>query len=108
MPELSTLPRLLLRNAKDFARRTAIREKDRGIWQSYTWVDYLTHVRDFGLGLARACAQVHQVARAQNSDPIGDSGHRSQIVRGDRGEGSVEGADRGAGGTCDDDGIGHG
>jgi long-chain acyl-CoA synthetase len=50
--ELATLPRLLLRNAKDFAKRTAIREKDRGIWQSYTWTDYLEHVRDFALGLA--------------------------------------------------------
>ena len=52
MSELVTLPRLLLRNAKDFARRTAIREKDRGIWQSYTWADYLAHVRDLALGLA--------------------------------------------------------
>jgi long-chain acyl-CoA synthetase len=50
--ELVTLPRLLLRNAKDLARHTAIREKDRGIWQSYTWADYLAHVRDFALGLA--------------------------------------------------------
>jgi long-chain acyl-CoA synthetase len=50
--ELVTLPRLLLRNAKDFGRRTAIREKDRGIWQSYTWAEYLAHVRDFALGLA--------------------------------------------------------
>ena len=52
MSELTTLPRLLLRNAKEFAGRTAIREKDRGIWQSYTWSAYLEHVRDFALGLA--------------------------------------------------------
>ena len=52
MSELGTLPRLLLRNAKEFPRRTAIREKDRGIWQSYTWGEYLAHVRDFALGLA--------------------------------------------------------
>ena len=52
MADLSTLPRLLQRNARDFARRTAIREKDRGIWQSYTWAEYQTHVRDFALGLA--------------------------------------------------------
>jgi long-chain acyl-CoA synthetase len=50
--ELTTLPRMLQRNAKDFARRTAIREKDRGIWQSYTWAEYQVHVRDFALGLA--------------------------------------------------------
>ena len=52
MTELTTLPRLLVRNAQEFARRTAIREKDRGIWQSYTWADYHAHVRDFALGLA--------------------------------------------------------
>jgi long-chain acyl-CoA synthetase len=51
-PELTTLPRLLLRNARDLAARPAIREKDRGIWQSYTWRAYHDHVRDFTLGLA--------------------------------------------------------
>jgi long-chain acyl-CoA synthetase len=50
--ELATLPRLLLRNAKELATRAAIREKDRGIWQSYTWAQYHAHVRDFALGLA--------------------------------------------------------
>src|SRR5262245_32036769 len=50
--ELATLPRLLVRNASDFAGRTAIREKDRGIWQSYTWAEYLANVRDFALGMA--------------------------------------------------------
>jgi long-chain acyl-CoA synthetase len=52
MAELSTLPRLLLRNAREFPRRTAIREKDRGIWQAWTWRDYHDHVRNFALGLA--------------------------------------------------------
>ncbi len=52
MAELATLSRLLLRNAKEFGTRTAIREKDRGIWQSYTWAEYHAHVRDFALGLA--------------------------------------------------------
>src|SRR5262249_50941571 len=52
MAELTTLPRLLLRNAREFPRRTALREKDRGIWQAWTWSDYLQHVRHFALGLA--------------------------------------------------------
>ena len=52
MAELSTLPRLLLRNAREMPQRTAVREKDRGIWQSWTWRDYHDHVRDFALGLA--------------------------------------------------------
>jgi long-chain acyl-CoA synthetase len=49
---LSTLPRLLLRNAREFPTRTAMREKDRGIWQAWTWRQYHDHVRDFALGLA--------------------------------------------------------
>jgi long-chain acyl-CoA synthetase len=50
--ELQTLPRLLLRNARDLAERPAIREKDRGIWQTWTWGRYCAEVRDFALGLA--------------------------------------------------------
>jgi long-chain acyl-CoA synthetase len=52
MADLTTLPRLLLRNAREFPRRAAMREKDRGIWQAWTWQRYAEHVRDFALGLA--------------------------------------------------------
>ena len=52
MADLATLPRLLRRNAQELARRTAIREKDRGIWQSCSWAEYHAQVRDFALGLA--------------------------------------------------------
>jgi long-chain acyl-CoA synthetase len=48
----TTLPRLLRRNAETMADRPAIREKDRGIWQTFTWTDYWREVRDFALGLA--------------------------------------------------------
>jgi long-chain acyl-CoA synthetase len=50
--ELTTLPRLLRRNAAELRDRPAIREKDRGIWQTHTWAQYYDHVRDFALGLA--------------------------------------------------------
>jgi long-chain acyl-CoA synthetase len=36
----TTLPRLLRRNATTMAERPAIREKNRGIWQTYTWSQY--------------------------------------------------------------------
>ena len=52
MAELGTLPRLLQRNAREFGQRPAMREKDRGIWQTFTWREYHDHVRDFALGLA--------------------------------------------------------
>jgi long-chain acyl-CoA synthetase len=50
--ELDTLPRLLQRNAREFGERPAMREKDRGIWQTFSWREYHDHVRDFALGLA--------------------------------------------------------
>src|SRR5262244_1449346 len=53
MEEGTTLPRLLLRNAQRFGlRKAAMREKDRGIWQTYSWADALTQVKAFALGLA--------------------------------------------------------
>lgn len=55
LPEVSssdTLPKLLVRNARKFAHsKVALREKEFGLWQSFTWQDYLDHVRYFCLGL---------------------------------------------------------
>jgi long-chain acyl-CoA synthetase len=47
-----TLPRLLRRNAEMMATRPAMREKNHGIWQTFTWAQYWSEVRDFALGLA--------------------------------------------------------
>ena len=48
-----TFPHILLENTRKFpAGKIAMREKDYGIWQSYSWQDYLDQVRDFALGLA--------------------------------------------------------
>src|SRR5712691_8633921 len=47
-----TLPQLLRRNAERTPDRPALREKDRGIWQTYSWRRYWEEVRDFALGLA--------------------------------------------------------
>jgi long-chain acyl-CoA synthetase len=46
-----TFPKLLLRNAKTFATRPAMREKDLGIWQTWTWADVLEEVRALSVGL---------------------------------------------------------
>src|SRR5213594_5253597 len=40
------------RNAEQYGSRPAMREKDRGIWQTYTWRQYRGQVRDLALGLA--------------------------------------------------------
>jgi len=47
-----TFPKLLLRNARIYAKRPAMREKDLGIWQAWTWKDMLVEVRNLALGLA--------------------------------------------------------
>jgi long-chain acyl-CoA synthetase len=50
---LDTVPKLLLRNAAEFGTRPAIRHKDLGIWQSWTWAQVRDQVRDFALGLRK-------------------------------------------------------
>jgi long-chain acyl-CoA synthetase len=47
-----TLPKVLLRNASVFAKRPAIRLKDLGIWQTWTWESALEEVRAFAIGLS--------------------------------------------------------
>lgn len=50
---IDTFPKILLDNAKKFPpTKIAMREKDYGVWQSYSWQDSLDQVRDFALGLA--------------------------------------------------------
>lgn len=46
-----TFPQLLLERAKELGERTALREKDHGIWQSISWNQVLEHVRYFCQGL---------------------------------------------------------
>ncbi|MEE2694105.1 MAG: AMP-binding protein [Pseudomonadota bacterium] len=50
--ELRTFPKLLVRLAASRGNEIAIREKDFGIWQSWTWRDYLIEARSLAGGLA--------------------------------------------------------
>ena len=47
----ATLPQFLVRNARTHSAAPALREKDRGIWQEWTWADYRDHVQAIALGL---------------------------------------------------------
>ncbi len=47
-----TFPKLLLKNARVRGDRVAYREKDFGIWQSWTWAEVLDEVRALTCGLA--------------------------------------------------------
>ena len=49
---MTTLPKLLERNAQQDPEGAGIREKTRGVWQTYSWAAYRDNVRDFALGLA--------------------------------------------------------
>ena len=51
MDDLDTFPKLLVRNAREFSAKTALREKEFGIWRSLSWQQYHDRVRDFSLGL---------------------------------------------------------
>ncbi len=48
---LDTIPKLLLRNATRFGDKPACREKEYGIWQSWTWSNVAEEVNAFALGL---------------------------------------------------------
>ncbi|MDQ7783623.1 MAG: AMP-binding protein [Desulfomonilaceae bacterium] len=51
-PNPDTLPKVLRQRALHIGdRQVAMRVKDRGIWQGYTWKDYFERVRDLCLGL---------------------------------------------------------
>src|SRR5271167_4548412 len=63
-----TLPLLLRRNAATMAGRPAIREKSRGIWQTYSWARYCQEVSGFALGLA-----AHGFRRGDKLAVIGDN-----------------------------------
>ena len=49
---LDTVSKLLIHNAVAIAERPAIRHKDFGIWQTWTWFETLEQVRAFSAGLA--------------------------------------------------------
>jgi long-chain acyl-CoA synthetase len=68
MSDATTLPRMLRRNAQTMAERPALREKDRGIWQTYSWERYYREVGDFAAGLA-----AHGFRRGDKLAVIGDN-----------------------------------
>ena len=65
-----TFPKLLLMNAAQRGHRPAMREKDLGIWQAWTWEQVLDEVRAFALGLKElGLARDDKVAIVGNNRP---------------------------------------
>ncbi len=50
--KLDTFPKLLLHRKEISGGKTALREKDLGIWQSWTWAEVASEVRALACGLA--------------------------------------------------------
>ena len=51
-PKLDTFPKLLINRKQTTPDRPAIREKDFGIWQTWTWSQVVDEVRSLACGLA--------------------------------------------------------
>ncbi|MCR9134414.1 MAG: long-chain fatty acid--CoA ligase [Alphaproteobacteria bacterium] len=63
-----TLPKLFLQRCKELGERTAHREKDYGIWLSYSWRDFHEHARLIGHGLAALGLQRGDVVSVLSED----------------------------------------
>ena len=50
-PYENTLPRLLLKQAEQQGDKTALREKEWGVWQPFSWHDYVEITAEFAAGL---------------------------------------------------------
>ena len=74
-----TFPKLLIRNAREYAQRPAIRHKDLGIWQTWTWAQVLDDVRAYAVGLHRLGVTARRHRRDRRLQPaeallVGDGG----------------------------------
>jgi long-chain acyl-CoA synthetase len=65
---LDTFPKLLMAQAERRGEKVFLREKDYGIWQSWTWARSLKEVRSLALGLA-----AHGFERGDKVAIIGDN-----------------------------------
>ncbi len=73
MPE--TFPRWLLRHARERGGRPAMREKDLGIWQSWTWQQVADEVRALACGLIELGFR-----RGENLAIVGDNRPRMYMM----------------------------
>ena len=56
-----TIPQLLRWRVEETGDKVALREKDFGVWNSYTWNDYYKQVQKVALGLSRIGLQKEEV-----------------------------------------------
>ncbi|TDK46176.1 AMP-dependent synthetase/ligase [Antarcticimicrobium luteum] len=66
--DCDTVVKLFARRCAEMGDRTAHREKDLGIWQSYSWRDYWDHAKWLGLGLRALGLQRGEVVSILSED----------------------------------------
>jgi len=59
---------LFAQRCAELGERTAHREKDLGIWRSYSWDDYYTAAKNIGMGLAKLGLQKGEVVSILSED----------------------------------------
>ncbi|MEX0320265.1 MAG: long-chain fatty acid--CoA ligase [Ruegeria sp.] len=64
----ATIPGLFQKRCADLGSRTAHREKDFGIWKSYSWSDYWNHAKWIGLALRKLGLQRGEVVSILSED----------------------------------------
>ena len=72
--DADTFPKLLIRNARNFGNRPAMRHKDLGIWQTLTWAQLLDEVRAYAVGL-------HLLGLHRGEAHFGMCQHIGQLIR---------------------------
>ena len=77
--QADTLPKLLRLNAREHGGEVALREKEFGVWRSYTWADYQARMRDFALGLREPRASA-QAMSSRSSATTGRTGSLGEIA----------------------------
>ena len=54
---LDTFPKYLLRNAERYASNAAMRHKNYGVWQSWSWAQLLEEIQAYSIGLKQLGVQ---------------------------------------------------
>ena len=71
LPEgLDTFPKLLARNAKQWANVPAYREKEYGIWQSWSWSQVAEEVNALAMGYVAETTEEEFLADVQCQDAV--------------------------------------
>ncbi|SLN39692.1 Long-chain-fatty-acid--CoA ligase FadD15 [Falsiruegeria litorea R37] len=63
-----TIVSLFQKRCAELGNRTAHREKDHGIWKSYSWADYWTHAKWIGMALRKLGLQRGEVVSILSED----------------------------------------